>query len=123
MVDAVGRHPEDRTALEGQRAAPGQEILDPLIGLVAAVGQQAVIRHADAEHAGDAVQDERGEHRAAIDEEQRRDRPAWKARHRHRRDGVPALLIFRPYLSVVAAIGVSLGEGGRDCPPAAWSGL
>ena len=33
MMDAMGRDPEDRPALERQRAAEGQEILDPLVGL------------------------------------------------------------------------------------------
>ena len=59
VMDAMRRDPEDRPAFERQRAAPREDVLDPLVGLVAPVGQQPVIAHADAEHAGDAVQDER----------------------------------------------------------------
>ena len=64
MVDAMRRDPENRTAFERQRAAEGQEILDPFVGLVAAVRQQPVIRHADAEHAADEVQNQRRQQRA-----------------------------------------------------------
>src|SRR3954464_5161461 len=56
VVDAMGGHPEDWTALQGERAAPRQRILTPLVGLVAPVRQQTVIAHADAQHAGGAVQ-------------------------------------------------------------------
>ncbi len=71
VVDAVRRDPEDRPALERERAAPRQEVLDPLVGLVAAVRQQAVIAHADAEHAGDAIEDRGGDDGAGVDEEER----------------------------------------------------
>ena len=43
------------------------------VRLVAAVRQQPVIAHADAEHAGDAIEDERREHRAEVEEEERGD--------------------------------------------------
>ena len=79
VVDAVRGHPEDRPAFERQRGAPGEEVLDPLVGLVAAVRQQAVIAHADAQHARDAVQRERREHRATIDVEERGDRASVEA--------------------------------------------
>src|SRR5579871_1171246 len=49
MMNAVGRHPENRPALERQRGADSQEILDPLRSLVAAVREQAVVAHPDAE--------------------------------------------------------------------------
>ena len=93
MVDAMRRHPEDRTALERQRAAPGQDVFDPLARLVAAMGQQAVIRHADAEHAGDDIQDEGREDRPVVDEEERGDRTDVERGHRDRRDPVQPLLI------------------------------
>jgi len=69
MVDAVRRDPEDRTALERQGAADGQEVLHPERRLVAAMRQEAVVRHADAEHAGDEIEDDSGNDRAWRDEE------------------------------------------------------
>ena len=58
MVNAMRGDPEDRPAFERERAADGQEVLDPLRRLVAAMRQQAVVAHADAERAGDPPQDE-----------------------------------------------------------------
>ena len=66
VVDAVRGDPEDRSAFEREGAAPGQEVLDPLVGLIAAMCQEAVIGHADAEHAGNAIQDRRGKDGADI---------------------------------------------------------
>ena len=66
MVDAVRRDPEDRAALERERGAPGQEVLDRFRCLVATVRQQPVIAHADPQHAGDDVQHQGGEDRAEI---------------------------------------------------------
>ena len=51
VVDAVSGHPEDRPSLQRERAAPGEGILEPLVGLVAPVRQQTVIAHPDAQHA------------------------------------------------------------------------
>lgn len=49
MVNAVRGHPEDRSALKGHGAAGGHEDLKPAGNAIAAVRQQAVIRHADAD--------------------------------------------------------------------------
>ena len=49
MMDAMGRYPEDRPAFERQRRADRQEVFQPLRALEAAVRQQPVIAHADAE--------------------------------------------------------------------------
>src|SRR5512133_1522948 len=57
MVNAVSRDPEDRSAFERQRAANGQEIFHPFRSGVAAVGQQAVVAHADAEASGNPPQE------------------------------------------------------------------
>ena len=96
VMDAMGRDPEDRPAFERERGAPGQQVLNPLVGLVTAVGQQPVIGHPDAEHAGDDIEDESGEDRAGVDEEERRDGPDVKAGHRRRRNPVQSLWYFRP---------------------------
>ena len=52
MMDAVRGNPEDGSAFECKGAAPRQEVLDPLVGLVAAMGEQAMIGQADAQRAG-----------------------------------------------------------------------
>ena len=58
VMDAVGGYPKDRTALEGERAANGEEILDPFRRLVAAMGEQAMIAHADAHVDGEEIDDD-----------------------------------------------------------------
>ena len=92
VVDSMGRDPENWTAFERQRSAPREEVLHWPIGLVSAMGQQAVIPHADAEHAGDAVQDEPGEDRAGVDEKERKRRADMKPEHRARGQDVQAFL-------------------------------
>ncbi len=99
MVDAVRCHPEDRATLEGECAADRQEVLHPLRGLVAAVGQQAVIRHADPEAAGDKPHDHRGQHRAVIDEEECGD--GTDVERRHRGDGDPVVAVTGSSLAAV----------------------
>src|SRR5262249_2932995 len=47
MMDTVDRYPEVRPALQGQRGAGGQEVFNPLVSLVAAMREQAVIANAD----------------------------------------------------------------------------
>ena len=60
MVDAVGGDPEDGSALEREAAAGGDEVFEPLRHLVSAMGEQAVIGHADADVDGEEVHDEEG---------------------------------------------------------------
>ena len=96
VVNAMRGDPEDRPTLERERAADRQEILDPQIGLVGAVREQAVVGHADAEAPGDPPQERRGKHCADVDVEQRDHREDMKGRHRDRSDPVHALLISAP---------------------------
>ncbi len=58
MVHAMHPYPEDRPAFQGQRAAYREQILDPLRSLVAAMGEQSMITHADAEAAGEPPEEE-----------------------------------------------------------------
>ena len=58
MVDAVGGYPEDGTAFERKAAAGGDEVLQPTGRLVASVGEQAVVGHADADVDGEEVHHE-----------------------------------------------------------------
>ena len=71
VVHAVRRDPENRPAFERQRAADGQEVLERLRRLVAAVRVQPVIAEADAEADRHPVQHERDEQVRPAEEEQR----------------------------------------------------
>ena len=57
MVDAVSGDPEDGSALESLGAAGGDEVLQPLGRAVAAMGEQAVVGHADAHVDGEEIGD------------------------------------------------------------------
>lgn len=59
MVDAMRGHPEDWTTFESEAAAGGDEVLEPLWGLVAAVREQAMVGHADADIDREEVHDEK----------------------------------------------------------------
>ena len=67
-----------------------------LVRPVAAVRQQAVIRHADAQHAGHEVEDDGGEDGAGVDEEERGNRADMEGGHRDGGDAVDALLVPAP---------------------------
>ncbi len=49
VMHAMGGDPENRSAFKSERAAGGQEIFHPFWSFVAAMGQQAMIAHSDAE--------------------------------------------------------------------------
>src|SRR6185312_7186819 len=59
VMHAMSRHPEKRTAFQGQRAAGGQHVFQPLVSLVAAMREQAMIAHADSKTARDVHQHKR----------------------------------------------------------------
>src|SRR5687767_10277724 len=96
MMDAMRRDPEDRSALERERAANREEVLDELRRSVAAMCEQPVIRHPDAEHAARVIENQCGEHRTVIDIEQCGYGSDMKAGHRYGRNPVQAMLMFAP---------------------------
>jgi len=57
MMNAVRGNPGDRSAFQGQGAAGGEEIFHPFRSFVAAVREQAVITHTDAEAAANPPHD------------------------------------------------------------------
>jgi hypothetical protein len=59
MMDAMGGDPGDGTAFESERAAHRQKVFHPNRSLVAAMGKQAMVAHADAQAPGDAIEDDR----------------------------------------------------------------
>src|SRR5258708_29897289 len=52
VMYAMHRDPEERSAFQRQRGENREKVLNPFVGLVSAMGEQAVISHADAEAAG-----------------------------------------------------------------------
>src|SRR6266536_85766 len=84
MMNAMGRHPENRTALQRQSGAPGEEVLDPLRSRVSAMRQQPVIAHADPEAARDPPQ-KCGDKKCFPGEEKERRRSAYMKQEHGRR--------------------------------------
>ena len=79
MVNAVRRHPEDRSAFEGERAADCEEYIHPFRRLVAAMRQQAVIAHADAERAGDPPEENGAAIAPQLKKKNAATAPTWNA--------------------------------------------
>ena len=53
VMDAMGGNPEDRTAFEREGAADGEDVLQPFGDAIAAMGEQAMVAHADADVGGE----------------------------------------------------------------------
>jgi len=73
MMDAMSGDPEDRSAFERERTAGGDEVFKPLGHAVSAMGQQAVVAHADADVDGEEVHDGEGGEVLPGEEEERGD--------------------------------------------------
>src|SRR5260370_19147458 len=46
VMEAMGRDPEERAALQCERATDGQDAFEPTRSLVSALGEQTVVAHA-----------------------------------------------------------------------------
>jgi hypothetical protein len=73
VMHAVGGYPEDRTALQGECAADGEEILHPLRSFVTAMGEEAMVAHTDAEASGDPPEKDGDEEGLPMKHEERGD--------------------------------------------------
>ena len=115
MVDAVGGNPEDGAALKGETAAHGDEVLDPLGGPVAAVREQAMVGHADADVDGEEVHDdEDGEVRPG-EEEESGDGSDVEEPHDDGGDPVDAaLLVLAAHAEVLLDLLGDFGDGWDD---------
>ena len=91
VMDAVCGHPGDGTAFESQRAANGEEILDALGDFVAAMRQQAMIAHADAEAQGNPVERQGHEKGGPAKEEERGHGAGVEHDESYRRDPVDSI--------------------------------
>ena len=116
MMDTVSGYPEDGSAFESEAAAGSQEVLDPLGRLVTAVGEQAVIGHADADVDGEDVHDDERGQVCPGEEEQRGDGSDVEQTHGNGGDPVnAALLVLAAHAQVLFYFARDLfdhGEGG-----------
>ena len=124
MVDAVGGDPEDGSAFKREGAAHGDEVLDPLGGAVAAVRQQAVIGHADADVDGEEVHDDEGGEVLPGEEEERGDGADVEEAHDDGGDPVDAaFLVLAAHAQVLLDLLGDLGDGGHGVGLGNWLGL
>jgi hypothetical protein len=72
VVDAMSGYPEDGSAFKSERGAGGHDVLKPLGNLVAAMGEQAVITHADAQVDGYDVEHQHDHQALPTEKEKRR---------------------------------------------------
>ena len=118
MMDAVGGDPEDGSAFKRHGAAGGDEVLDPLAGAIAAMGQQAVVAHADAHVDGEEVGDDGGGGVLPGEEEERGDGADVEQAHDDGGDPVDAaFLVLAAHAEVHFGFAGGLGEanaGGFD---------
>ena len=115
MVDAMSGYPEDGTAFEREAAAHGDEVLDPLGGSVAAVGEQAMIGHADADVDGQEVHDEEDSQVGPGEEEEGSDGSDVEGAHGDGRDPVDAaLLVLAAHAEVLLDLLSDLGDERDD---------
>ncbi len=112
MMDAVGGNPEDGSALKGEAAAHGDEVLDPLGGAVAAVRQQAMVGHADADVDGEEVHDDEDGQVRPGEEEEGGDGSDVEEPHGDGRDPVDAaLLVLAAHAKVLLDLLGDFGDG------------
>src|ERR1700733_6106400 len=82
MMNAMRGHPEDWSAFKRQSCAGGEEILDPLRGPVAAMRQQAMVGHADAQASRNPPKKHGHEQSFPGEEEERDNCPDVKQGHK-----------------------------------------
>ena len=115
MMDAMGGDPEDGSALKREGAAHGDEVLDPLGGAVAAVREQAMVGHADADVDGEEVGDDEGGEVLPGEEEERGDGSDVEEAHDDGGDPVDAaFLVLAAHAEVLLDLLRDFGDGG-DC--------
>src|SRR5258708_24453994 len=88
VMHAMRGDPENRSALEGERRTGRQEILDPFRGLEAAVREEAMVAHADAETPRNPPQQNRHQERFPAKREECSDGANVKCDHEKRRNPI-----------------------------------
>lgn len=114
MMDAMRGDPEDGSSFESEAAAGGDEVLQPLGNAIAAVGEQAVIGHADADVDGEEVHDEEGAKILPGEEEERGDGTDVEEPHGDGGDPVDAaLLVLAAHAQILLDLLRDLLDGGE----------
>lgn len=114
MMDAVSGDPEDGPTLKGEAAAHADKVLDPLWGLVAAVSEQAMVGHADADVDGEKVHD--GEDGQVLPGEEEESRYGPDVEETHGDGGDPVdttFLVLTAHAEVLLDLLGDFGDG-RD---------
>ena len=115
MMDAMGGDPEDGSALKGEAAAHGDEVLKPAGGLVAAMGEQAVVAHADAHVDSEEVHDDEDSEILPGEEEELGDGSNVEEPHCDGGDPVDApLLVLTAHAEVLFDLLSDFGDGRND---------
>ena len=115
MMDAVGGDPEDGASLKGEAAAHGDEVLDPLGSAVAAVREQAMVGHADADIDSEEVHDDEGGQVRPGEEEESGDGADVEEAHGNGRDPVDAALLeLATHAKVLLDLHLDLSDGRDD---------
>src|SRR5260370_14180217 len=86
VMHAMGGDPENRSAFKSECAAGGQEILNPFWSFVAAMRQQAMIAHSDAQTAGNPPQKYGQQQRFPAEHKESNDGTDGKCNHQERRN-------------------------------------
>ena len=81
MMHAMSGNPEDGSAFECECAADGEEVLEPSGSFVAAMREEAVVAHADAEASGDPPEKHGDEERLPMKHEERSDSTGMERNH------------------------------------------
>ena len=123
MMDAVGGYPEDRTAFKCEASAHGDEVLDPLGSAIAAMGEQAVVGHADADVDREEVSDDKCSEIFPGEEEESDDGPDVEEPHGDGGDPVDTtLLMLTAHAEILLDLLGDFGDG-RDHVGELWGGL
>ena len=86
MMLAVDGDPEDGSAFEREGGADGEEILHPFGRLVAAMGEESMVAHADAEASGDPPEKHGDEEGLPMEHEERGDGADVERNHDQERE-------------------------------------
>lgn len=117
MVNPVRGHPEDRAALKRHGSAGGEEVFDPLGSLVAAMREQAMVGHADADVNCEEVHDRGDGEVGPGKEEESSDGSDVEDRHGDGGDPVDAaFLVFASHAKVFADFFLGCGYCGKGRP-------
>ena len=114
MVDAVGGDPEDGSAFKRHGSAGGDEVFEPAGNAVAAMGEQAVVGHADADVDGEEVRDGEGGEVLPGEAEERGDGADVEEAHDDGGDPVDAaLLVLAAHAQVLLDLAGDFGGSGE----------